>query len=254
MIPFLLIGGLLTVFALGIWQAPHVFRRRAEGTLKTPDTPQPFGYKMSWLAVRTQDSAGLIAHLRLRGVQPVNWSEGVEAIYAERREDQFAFVTPPVGEWTLVAGLSLPHPLGPAFKDKCTPLLEDLSARYGAAHYYFSFPLLDFYAWARAEEGRMVRAFAVGDEGVIWNRGRLTKEEQELKLRFFELRGVEDRQGDLGGDMLLMPTEQQVLALAGRWSFDPSRLEDATDKTAGLGYLCTTPSAWRSERVRRSAA
>ena len=95
---------------------------------------------------------------------------------------------------------------------------------------------------------------SINGERVIWNRGRLTKEEQELKLRFFELRGVEDRQGDLGGDMLLMPTEQQVLALAGRWSFDPSRLEDATDKTAGLGYLCTTPSAWRSERVRRSAA
>jgi hypothetical protein len=253
-VPFLVVGGLLAVVALGVWQAPRVFRTRPQFIVALPDRRLPFGCKMSWLAVRTQNTAGLISELSLGSIRPVNWVEGVGAIYDDRRSDQCVFVTPPTGEWTLVAGLALPHPLGPAFKDKCSPLLERLSVKFGSAHYYFSFPLLDFYAWARAEDGVMVRAFAVGDEGMVWNRGRLTTAERELKLRFFELRGVENRAGDLGGDLVLMPTEEQVLELAGKWSCNPSRVMEHDVEPTGLGYLGVAPAAWRSERVHRRAA
>lgn len=218
-----------------------------------PSLPQPFGYKMSWIAVRTRDTARLIKALDVVDFARATWSDGIREIYDERTPTRRIFITPPIGDWTLVAGLSLPHPLGPAFIDKCTPLITRLSQTFGETHYFFSFPLLDFFAWAKAKDGDLVRAFACGDEGIIWNRGRLTAEERELSLKFFELRGIEDRHGDLGGDMQMMPTEDQVLRLAGRWSVDPSRLDDSEDQR-GFGYVALTPQAWRSERVRKSAA
>ena len=218
-----------------------------------PSLPQPFGYKMSWLAVRTRDTAQLLKALEATQFARTTWADGIAEIYDERPPSRRIFVSPPVGEWSLVAGLTLPHPLGPAFVDKCTPLVTRLSETFGEAQYFFTFPLLDFFAWARAKDGELVRAFACGDEGVVWNRGRLTAEERDLSLRFFELRGIDNRQGDLGGDMQMMPTEAQVLELAGRWSIDPSRLDDA-DSTPGFGYLVSAPQAWRTERIRKSAA
>lgn len=237
-----------TMIAAGVLAWSRQRRQSDEMLLPMIDADPPaLGPQMSWLAVRTAETDALIAALGLRGTREVSWAEGVNAVYAERCPNVFAFVTSPIDGWTLVAGLALPHPLGSAFRDKCTPLIEGLSARFGAAHYYFSFPLLDYYAWAKAENGAIVRAFATGDEGVLWNRGRLTPEERRLNLQYFELRGVEDRHGDVGGDMLLVPTEQQVLKLAGGWSCDPSLLNQAHGLSVLSGHLARAPASWRSE-------
>lgn len=257
MVTVLFVAGIFAIAVAAVWFWP----RRTASSLSAPppqaDAPRPFGYKMSWLAVRTRDTARLVAQLELRNVRRATWEAGVSAIYAERAGDVSIFITPPIGPWTFVAGLTLPHPLGPAFVDKCSPLLTKLSKEFGEAQYFFTFPLLDFYAWVRAKDGAILRAFATGDEGIIWNRGRLTPEEQQLNFRLFELRGVDDRHGDMGGDLNLVPTEDQVLALARLWSIDPSHLgEDLvrSGETLGFGYLGHAPSAWRSELRRRKAA
>jgi hypothetical protein len=255
MIPVLVFLVVATVVAAGALAARRQRRTSpAAANSNSHETPPALGHAMSWLAVRTSDTKELISMLDVRGAKTVNWHEGVGAIYAERSPDASAFITPPIEGWTLVAGLALPHPLGAAFKDKCSPLIEALSARFGAAHYYFSFPLLDYYAWAKAEDGAVVRAFATGDEGIIWNRGRLTPEERQLNLQFFEFRGVEDRHGDVGGDLLLVPTEAQVLKLAGAWSCDPSALDRSEEVVGRPGYLGRAPSSWRSELRNRAVA
>ena len=233
--------------------------RRHAGVLSDADpenAPRMFGYKMSWLAVRTSDTARLLNALGLQNIATAGWSRGVSEIYSEQNGDSAVYVSPPLGEWTLVAGVSLPHPLGPSFVDKCSLLLRRLSSSFGEAQYFFTFPLLDFYAWAKASDGEMLRAFATGDEGIIWNRGALTPEEKRLNLRLFELRGVDAGQTDPGGATTSLPTEAEVLRLAGWWSVDPSQLEQRAGGQASreLGYLCTAPMAWRSERRHRSAA
>jgi hypothetical protein len=162
------------------------------------------------------------------------------------------FVSPPVNGWTFVVGLALPHPVGRGFVDKATPLLERLGREFVEVQYFFSYPLIDFHAWARLIDGRVVRAFAIGDEGMLWNTGRPTKEEKALGLRLFELRGVRGRKGDAGGEMILYPTEDHVMRLAARWSIDPTTL-DAAKAEPGVGVSAFAPAAWHAERLRKAA-
>ena len=118
--------------------------------------------------------------------------------------------------------------------------------------YFFSFPPIDYFAWARVKDGRLVRAFAVTDEGIVWNKGRASKEERALGLKLFELRGVRGRKGDAGGEMILHPTEDHVMRLASRWSIDPTTL-DEEQAPSGSGYIALAPHSWRSERLRKAA-
>jgi mRNA degradation ribonuclease J1/J2 len=104
----------------------------------------------------------------------------------------------------------------------------------------------------RVKDGRLVRAFAATDEGIVWNKGRATKEERGLGLKLFELRGVRERKGDAGGELILHPTEDHVMRLASRWSIDPTTLYEAHAEPA-LGYVALAPSSWRAERLRRAA-
>ena len=230
--------------------------RMADGRVHfdaTPDRPSPFGLKMAWLAIRTRDTGRVIELLGLVEPQPCNWQSGIGSVYDDRLSQNHVFVSPPVSGWTFVAGLSLPHPVGRGFVDKCTPMLLDLGAEFGEVQYFFTYPLIDFFAWVRVTGGRLVRAFAIGDEGIIWNKGRLTNDEKSLGLKLFELRGVRGRIGDAGGELILYPTEEHVMWLASRWSLDPTRIEAAA-ASSGTGFICLAPASWRPERQRRRKA
>lgn len=218
-----------------------------------PDRPRPFGYKMAWLAVRTEDTAGLAECLGLRNARPANWDAGVGTVYDDKLGASLLYLAPPVKGWSFVIGLTLPHPVGPTFVDKLTPLLLSLGRRYPDVQYFFTYPLIDFFAWARVKDGRLVRAFAVNDEGVVWNKGRVTAEERALGLRLFEFRGVRERRGDTGGEIVFYPTEDHVLQIAGGWSLDPTAV-DRLPSNRGCGLVASSPAVWRSERRRSKAA
>lgn len=217
-----------------------------------PDTPAAFGYDMAWLAVRTRDTESVVSALLLQDPQRCNWNSGIGTVYDAELGEDHVYVSPPVNGWTFVVGLPLPHPSSSAFVDKCTPLLVALGGRFVEVQYFFSYPPIDMFAWARMVDGRLLRAFAAGDEGVIWNKGKTSREERALGLKLFELRGVKGRRGDAGGAMILHPTEDHVMRLAMRWSLDPTRL-NATSANAGLGYIALAPATWRPERLRPAA-
>jgi hypothetical protein len=218
----------------------------------SPDRPHPFGLRMAWLAIRTRDTARVAQVLGLEILETANWRTGIGTVYDDRLGPSHVFLSPPVDGWTFVVGLSLPHPVNGNLVDKCTPMLLDLGAAFADVQVYFSYPPIDFYAWAQVANGRLERAFAIGDEGVIWNRGKLSRDERSLGLKLFEVRGVRGRKGDAGGPMILHPTESHVLNLAGRWSLDPTRI-GAGRGEASAGYICARPARWRAERLRRSA-
>jgi hypothetical protein len=217
-----------------------------------PDRPCSFGCSMAWLAIRSTDAEEVIAALGLIEPTRCNWNSGIGAVYDDRLSATHVFVSPPFRGWTFVVGLPLPHPVGRGFVDKCTPLLVDLGGRFAEVQYFFSFPPIDFYAWARVRDGRLVRAFAVTDEGIAWNKGRASKEERSLGLKLFELRGVQGRKGDAGGEMILHPTEDHVMRLAHLWSLDPTTVHTIAAQP-GLGFIAVAPAAWRSERSRKIA-
>jgi hypothetical protein len=212
----------------------------------------PFGYKMAWLAVRSRDTQAVVEALELVAAEPCNWKSGIGTVYDDHLGNDHIFVSPPVNGWTFVVGLALPYPVGRSFADKCTPLLQRLARRFVEVQYFFAYPPIDVFAWVRLIEGRVTRAFAITDAGVIWNRGRTTKEERALGLKLFDFRGVRGRKGDAGGEIILYPTEEHVLRLAGRWSLDPTELEDIELPTLAHGYIALAPAAWRPERLRKT--
>jgi hypothetical protein len=241
----------LTVGVMAYVLAP----RMGEGALvfrDTPDPPAAFGCRMAWLAIRTRDTEAVVDALGLAAPEPCNWSAGIGTVYDDTFGTSRVYVTPSVNGWTFAVGLALPHPVGRMFVDKCTPLLLDLGRRFAEVQYFFTYPPIDLYAWARIIDGRLVRACAIGDEGILWRKGHPTREERALGLRLFEFRGLKGRHGDAGGEMILYPTEDHVLRIAGRWSLDPTRLDEA-GFPPGLGYIASAPAAWRPERLRRTA-
>ncbi len=243
------VGCTIAVAALVI--VPWLSPRRVVFDI-VPDRPHPFGYKMAWIAVHTTDTAGVTQTLGLSNPQPANWESGLGTIYDDRLGTSHVFVSPPVDGWTFVSGLSLPAAMGDRFVDKVTPLLLELGQRYDDVQYYFSYPAIDVFAWARVTGGRLIRAFAMTDEGVVWQSGKATREEKVLGLSRFELRGVRERRGDTGGQIMLYPTEAHVIALAGAWGLDPTSL-DSRPAVPALGIIGRTPVTWLSERRRKAA-
>ena len=217
-----------------------------------PDRPCAFGYNMAWLAIRSRDTLGVMEALGIAEALPCNWNSGIGTVYDHKLGESYIYVTPPVNGWTFVVGLPLPHPVGRSFADKCTPLLVSLGGRFTEVQYFFTYPPLDFFAWARMQDGRLVRAFAIGDEGLVWSKGKTTREERALGLKLFELRGVKGRRGDAGGEMILHPTEDHVMRIAQAWSLNPVRLEETKSEPA-LGFICAAPLSWRAERLRKTA-
>jgi hypothetical protein len=243
---------LLTIAAAAFYVAPRV----AEGRViyeNEPDQPLAFGRSMAWLAVRSRDPERVVEVLGLANVQAANWNTGLGAVHDEDLGESHIFVSPPVNGWVFVAGLGLPMPMGRRFVDKSTPLLLDLGRHFSEVQYFFGYPMIDYFAWSRMIEGRLVRAFAIGDNGIVSNKGQPTKEERSLGLKLFELRGVRDRLGDAGGELVLHPTQAHVLRLARKWSLDPTTLS-ATDAAPALGWIGVAPLAWRTERMRKAAA
>ncbi len=217
-----------------------------------PDQPRAFGRDMAWLAIQTEDSDAVAAALGLTGLRPANWDSGIGAIYDSEVSDGLLFISPPIRGWTIVAGESLPLPAGSPFIDKMTPLLRQLGKQFRSVLYFASFPIIDFYAWARVDKGRSKRAFAIGEGGVVWDSGKPTSAERRLGLSYVEIRGIAERHGDLGGQLLLHPTEENVFAIAAGWSLNPMALEGFTQRRS-VGWIADAPRSWRPERARRVA-
>ena len=224
-----------------------------------PDTPQPFGYRTAWLAIDTDRTGEVVEALGVSDLQCVNWRTGIATIYDEELADDYVFISPPVDGTTYVVGLALPHPVGARFVDKCLPLLHRLSEQFGGVAYFFTYPVIELYAWARFSDGQLKRAFAWGDEGAIWNRGAITDVERSMGLDVFELRranapggakGRQMRRKELDGGFAY-PTEEHVLHVAAEWGLDPTKL-DLVSEDVGLGYVAQVPGGWAQRRNKNS--
>ncbi len=240
-----------TVLVAAFQMAPR--RAKPEVVYATePDQPRGFGRSMGWLAIRTRDTDRVAERLGLLDLVHANWDNGLGTVYDELLAEDRVFVSPPVNGWTFVVGLALPQPMGKSFADKSTALLLELGSTFIEVQYFLAYPAHDYFAWARVIDGKLVRAYAVTDDGVAWNKGRQTKEEKHLGTKFYEVRGVRKARGQGTSELVLIPSEAHVAALAAKWSMNPSRLDTITVNT-GLGYVGQAPAGWRPERLRRAS-
>jgi hypothetical protein len=238
---------------------------------QTPDEPEPFGFKVSWFAVKAPDPASVLDALELGEATPANWASGLEAAYGQsHKDDPWVFISPPVGGWVLVVGFSLPYPTIETHHDigeRFDVLFSRLMKRFDDVQFFGSYRVVGFVAWARALNGKPVRVFAFADEVMAYF-GRQTTE--EMNLGFADLSGLSPsdawdkifriaeeqhtQQDALVANGLsrrealtrvrqngrAIPDETDVVELAALWSIDPTKLSNE-DHAPGLGLAARLP-------------
>lgn len=232
---------------------------------QTPDKPGPFGFKVSWFAVKASDPASVLDALELGEATPANWASGLEAAYGRsHKDDPWVFISPPLSGWVLVVGFSLPYPAIETHHDigrRFDVLFSRLMKRFDDVQFFGSYRVVGLVAWARALNGKPVRSFAFADE-VMANFGEQTSE--EMKLGFADLSGLSPSEAcekifriaeeqDAQQNALVasglsrrearararqngraIPGEKDVIELAALWSIDPTQLPKSNPPRLGL--------------------
>jgi hypothetical protein len=242
----------------------------------TPDKSMPFGYKVSWFAVKASDPARVLDALEFGRGTPANWASGLAAALPFPATDTWVFVSPSVSGWVLVVGAPhvLPHPVAPTerFHDigrKFDVLFSRLMKRFADVQFFGSYRVVSFVAWARAQNGEAKRVFAYADGGVLANVGEQTSEEAQLKFanlsglspsaagdRIFEIAEQQDAEEDMlvakgvspreareriwQNGREAIPDERDVVELAALWSIDPRQLSNQ-DHPLGSGLAARLP-------------
>jgi hypothetical protein len=162
--------------------------------------PVSFGPKIGWIAVRGASADAVVQALGLRNVRPASWDDGIETAYREG-----VFVGPPVEGWVFAAGVDILH---------MEVDLAALSRQLGSQVQLFrSYRVPEYQEWSRAENGTVTReARSIGETGEAYQSGEPTDAERAL--------GLDDPEADGGY------SENDVFAIAGAWSLDPTTLHD----------------------------
>lgn len=233
---FILAGIALAIFAV----VRRIFRRRIPVTSSvsrgdqrleellnkvdtTPDSPISFGYKISWLAVRTNKPEDVAASFTIDRLQPGNWRSGFIAAY-----NGGIFVTPAIHGWVLVVSSRLPSPETEKISDEWLRMAKSLSAKFGELQFFGTHQVVGYNAWSQFINGQEVRSYAFSGESgeTLIDRGARTSGENELGHKYFDTLSPESKD-DAYWDRkdLCYPDEDHVMELAGKWSINPSKLE-----------------------------
>lgn len=168
----------------------------------------------AWLAIRCRDIVAVQSALGLRNTAPCSWAEG---LVAARK----IFIAPPVNGWTLVFGSALPDPGDDV--DAAFRFLRELSRKLGHVQFFLADPLLQHHAWAMAEFGRVVRAYAWAGT-TIWNQGVKTTAETALGVKCFGYAETTTTDEWTVADFIVANVEK-VPQIARRWSLDPAEID-----------------------------
>jgi hypothetical protein len=238
---------------------------------QSPDEPEPFGFKVSWFAVKASDPASVLDALDFGEATPANWASGLEAAYGRsHKDDPWVFISPPVNGWVLVVSFSLPYPTIETHHDigkRFDVLFSRLMKRFDDVQFFGSYRVVGFVAWARALNAKPVRAFAFADE-VMANFGAQTAEEAALGFadlsdltpsdaldEIFRIAEEQNAQQDelvasglsrrealarVRQNGRAIPDETDVIELAALWSIDPTQIANSYHPS-GLGLAARLP-------------
>ena len=186
----------------------RLFPRLPRSSFRTPLRATP----RRWLAVRSESLQAVQSALGLLRPRPCSWEEGLFAA-----QQQKLFISPPVDGWVLVMGSSLPEPAHDV--DKCFHFILALSRKLGPVQFFSGHRTAHHHAWVWADHGTILRAYAWAGQ-TLWNQGRITQAELDLRLRCFDYATPGDAVRFDAVDPAAFNTERVPL-LAARWSVDP---------------------------------
>ena len=188
-------------------------------TDRPADLPRGFGYKIAWLAIRSQEPEAVRDTLGSHGdTRQADWAEGIQQAYSS----DWVFVTPSVDGWVFVVGWGV----WPDDPRGLKQLLLPLSQTFGEVQAFASHRVSSAYAWVKVLEGKMVRWFDLGDGDIVANEGEPTDIENKLTSKW-----------DDPEELPLEIDEESVIAVADAWSIDPGTLDERDDPREN-GWLC----------------
>lgn len=197
-----------------------------------PDVPQPFGFKSTWLAVRTENTKAVFDAMGLSRETISNWDTGIKFSYNRDIPKTLipVFVTPSVNGWVFVlTGLGIGSDSAENTA-KLEALLSQLSQQFGEAQYFGSYRVVGYVAWYRAIDGEITRGFSFADGTLFANVGQTLQSEIDAGL--FDM--TEMNEEALWEAMLKAEEESQIyyfneeqpMKIAERWSVNPLYLKD----------------------------
>ena len=241
-----------------------------------------FGYKTSWLAIKSTEPKAVIQALGLQGAQPSSWEVGISTAYGQTGQSEpepLAFVSPPVNGWIFVVSPHLPYPdhrkgaSHDAIGARFDSMFRALATKFEQVQFFGSYRVVGYDAWARARSGKVERVFCFIDGEVYANDGPQSAEErllrlpdvsglspeaatkaiflnaerreaEEARLIATGLSRSEARRKLLSEQRDPIPSEEDTMAVAGSWSINPIHL-DALKLEPRTGFLAVLPRALR---------
>ncbi len=188
-----------------------------------------FGYKTAWIAVLGRTTTEVADGLSVGSRQLMSYRDGTAAAYASG-----VFVTPPIDGWTLAHGRDLTDDLNP-IDSEFLSWLAAMSTRLGDVQFFLTHRVSECHQWAWARDGRILRAYAVEDMEVPLLVGEPTEVETDLGVGTGTAGSETWDEAQWDAWAATMPDESVVMAVAGRWSVDPSELDD--DQVIGEGLF-----------------
>jgi hypothetical protein len=171
--------------------------------------------------------------LNLKNYREVNWEIGLKLAYEDG-----VFITPQIGEWTLITGWGMN--MGGSKEEilDLEILLNGLSAEFEEAHFFGTHRVVEFQSWMKSVNGKMVRAYTyVGEQGeTIRVLGEPTKAEEELIL-FDTLSDEAKNEEYFERTDLTYADEMLVMEIAEKWSVNPTKLTERSDIKNELGLV-----------------
>lgn len=201
---------------------------------KIPDRPKAFGYKCSWIAVRSEQPAVVAEAMQLSELCSCNWETGIAAAYAYRRP-KYAFVSPPIDGWTLVVCFGLPWFDNPERTAQLRALLDRLASRFPEVQYFSTHRVVEANSWVRIVNQEWVRAFAfLGEADALKSDiGAIDPAEDQLRKK---ARIAWTKYALPDAPFAYSADEDDVMAMAAAWSIDPSEIE-SRNLPPGLGLV-----------------
>jgi len=197
-----------------------------------PDNPIDFGYKINWIAVKNGDKKEIAKIIGLSNLKPSNWKNGIENAY-----EKSIFISPKIGNWTLIVGNELPIADHKNI-NKLEKILNDLSNKFEEAQYFGTNRIVEYHSWIKSENGKIKRAYSyIGEKDeTIKFYGKLTEPEKELNL-YNSLSDEAKLDKYWEREDLNYPDEELVMKIAENWSINPTKLTNRTDIKKELGLI-----------------
>lgn len=184
----------------------------------TPDTPQPFGFKSAWLAIKGATPQSVIETLPVSNATVANWNSGLACAY--NNQSGQVFVTPELDGYVLVIGLW----------DLTLEQLEPIAQQFEEVQYFMSHRVVELQSWTLFQKGNLVRHYYyVGASGEVDSQGELTPQEIELGLDTLIM--SEEQYDDSEHEF---PDEFNVIEIAAAWGVDPSMESHREEKSTGF--------------------